>query len=90
MQETDTVTHSDFSAEWWTWLIATGVSLACTAGSKINGILIFFTIGAAVLVDLWDLLDIKKGHSMVSNFLFGTCNCPNFFLSGILHPTFHR
>ena len=33
--------------------------------SKINGILIFFAIGAAVLVDLWDLLDIRKGHTIV-------------------------
>ena len=57
--------NSEFSSEWWTWLIATGVCLACTLGCKINGILIFFAIGAAVLVDLWDILDIKKGHSMV-------------------------
>ncbi|KAL5492520.1 PMT4 [Sanghuangporus weigelae] len=56
--------YHDFSAEWWAWLVATGVSLACTAGSKINGVLIFFAVGAAVLVDLWDLLDVKKGHSM--------------------------
>ncbi|KAI5120378.1 hypothetical protein M0805_006900 [Coniferiporia weirii] len=56
--------YNEFSTEWWTWLIATGVCLACCLGSKINGILIFFTIGAAVLVDLWDLLDIKKGYSM--------------------------
>jgi dolichyl-phosphate-mannose--protein O-mannosyl transferase len=52
--------------EWWTWLIATGAFMACTWGSKVNGILTVVTIGIAVLIDLWDLLDIKKdGHTMV-------------------------
>ena len=39
--------------------------MAMTWGSKVNGILTVFTIGIAVLVDLWDILDIKKGHTMV-------------------------
>jgi dolichyl-phosphate-mannose-protein mannosyltransferase len=39
--------------------------MACTWGSKVNGILAVFTIGIAVLIDLWDILDIKKGHTMV-------------------------
>jgi dolichyl-phosphate-mannose-protein mannosyltransferase len=39
--------------------------MACTWASKVNGILTVATIGVAVLIDLWDLLDIKKGHSMV-------------------------
>lgn len=58
--------HSrQFTIEWWTWLVLTGVFMACTWGSKVNGILAVFTIGIAVLIDLWDILDIKKGHSMV-------------------------
>lgn len=44
--------------------------MAFTWGSKVNGILTVFTIGIAVLVDLWDILDIKKGYSMVSNTSF--------------------
>ncbi|TFY80319.1 hypothetical protein EWM64_g3692 [Hericium alpestre] len=57
--------YHEFSLEWWGWLIATGVFMACTWGSKVNGILTVFAIGAAVLVDLWDILDIKKpGHTM--------------------------
>lgn len=39
--------------------------MACTWASKVNGILTVFTIGIAVLIDLWDILDIEKGHSMV-------------------------
>ncbi|KAF9466070.1 glycosyltransferase family 39 protein [Collybia nuda] len=56
--------YFEFSAEWWTWLIATGAFMACTWGSKVNGILTVVTIGIAVLIDLWDILDIKKGHTM--------------------------
>lgn len=40
--------------------------MACTWGSKVNGILTVFAIGAAVLVDLWDILDLKKTPDMVS------------------------
>jgi len=39
--------------------------MSCTWSSKVNGILTVFAIGAAVLVDLWDMLDIKKKHEMV-------------------------
>jgi dolichyl-phosphate-mannose-protein mannosyltransferase len=39
--------------------------MACAWGSKVNGILAVFAIGVAVLVDLWDLLDIRKNPSMV-------------------------
>ncbi|KAI0272765.1 glycosyltransferase family 39 protein [Gloeopeniophorella convolvens] len=52
--------YLSFTPEWWGWLIATGVFMACTWGSKVNGILAVFAIGAAVLVDLWDLLDKRK------------------------------
>src|SRR5262245_46158806 len=60
----------EFSTEWWGWLIATGTFMAFTWGSKVNGILTVVTIGIAVLIDLWDILDIRKGHSMVSPMLF--------------------
>ena len=39
--------------------------MACAWGSKVNGILTVIAIGVAVLVDLWDLLDIRKSPSMV-------------------------
>ncbi|KAI5999336.1 glycosyltransferase family 39 protein [Pisolithus orientalis] len=54
----------EFSVEWWSWLIATGFFMACAWGSKVNGILTVLTIGVAVLIDLWDILDIKKGHTL--------------------------
>lgn len=43
--------------------------MACTWGSKVNGILTVFAIGAAVLVDLWDILDLKKTPDMVGIYL---------------------
>ena len=39
--------------------------MACTWSSKVNGILTVAAIGFAVLIDLWGILDFKKGHSMV-------------------------
>jgi dolichyl-phosphate-mannose-protein mannosyltransferase len=30
------------------------------------GLFTFFTIGTAVLVDMWDILDIRKRYPMVS------------------------
>ncbi len=42
--------------------------MACAWGSKVNGILAVLAIGVAVLVDLWDLLDIRKSPSMVRVF----------------------
>jgi dolichyl-phosphate-mannose-protein mannosyltransferase len=50
-------------------MIATGASLAATLGSKMVGLFTFLTIGTAVLVDLWDILDVRKGHSMVRIFI---------------------
>ena len=57
--------YKEFSPEWWGWLLATGTFMACTWASKVNGILTVVAIGIAVLIDLWDILDIEKGHSMV-------------------------
>ncbi|KIY49959.1 glycosyltransferase family 39 protein [Fistulina hepatica ATCC 64428] len=54
----------EFSTEWWTWLVLTGVCMACAWGSKVNGVLTVAAIGFAVLIDLWDILDYKKGYSM--------------------------
>jgi dolichyl-phosphate-mannose-protein mannosyltransferase len=54
--------------------------MAFTWGSKVNGILTVLTIGIAVLVDLWDILDVKKGYTMVSNetYFVGLCQLTLF------------
>lgn len=57
---------SEFTYEWWAWMCATGLFLACTLGCKMVGLFTFFTIGTAVLVDLWDILDIRKRYPIVS------------------------
>ncbi|TBU37009.1 O-mannosyltransferase [Dichomitus squalens] len=56
--------YRDFSWDWWVWILATGTFMALTWASKVNGILTVVAVGIAVLIDLWDILDIKKGHSM--------------------------
>ncbi|CAO1637567.1 unnamed protein product [Parajaminaea phylloscopi] len=53
--------YNEFTAKWWAWMLATGVNLALTLSCKMVGLLTFLTIGSAVLVDLWNLLDIKRG-----------------------------
>lgn len=58
--------YREFTQEWWFWLLATGFSLACTLGCKMVGLFTFFTVGSAVLWDLWEILDIRRGHTMVS------------------------
>jgi dolichyl-phosphate-mannose-protein mannosyltransferase len=62
--------HSPFSTEWWFWLSMTGVGLAAVTGVKMVGLFTVATVGIATLADLWELLDIKKGHSMVSKIMF--------------------
>jgi dolichyl-phosphate-mannose-protein mannosyltransferase len=58
--------YKEFSKQWWFWLLATGASLAATLGCKMVGLFTFMTVGAAVLWDLWGIMDIKRGHTMVS------------------------
>ncbi|PKI83690.1 dolichyl-phosphate-mannose--protein mannosyltransferase [Malassezia vespertilionis] len=53
-----------FTRMWWTWLCATGICLSLTISCKMVGLFGFFTIGAAVVLDLWDLFDIRHGNSL--------------------------
>ncbi|ESK96494.1 glycosyltransferase family 39 protein [Moniliophthora roreri MCA 2997] len=56
--------YREFTTEWWGWLLGTGACMACTWGSKVNGVLTVATIGVAVLIDLWGILDYRRGHTM--------------------------
>ncbi|KAF5387313.1 hypothetical protein D9757_005775 [Collybiopsis confluens] len=56
--------YREFTTEWFGWLFATGFFMACAWGSKVNGVLTVATVGVAVLIDLWGILDIKKSPSM--------------------------
>lgn len=52
--------HEPFSRKWWKWLILTGFALSCDISTKYVGLFAFITIGSAVIIDLWDLLDVKR------------------------------
>ena len=52
--------HQPFGRKWWKWLLLTGVSLSCVISTKYVGVFTFVTIGAAVCVDLWNLLDVRR------------------------------
>ncbi|KAH0566214.1 hypothetical protein GP486_000389 [Trichoglossum hirsutum] len=63
--------HTPFSRKWWKWLLLTGVSLSCVISTKYVGVFTFFTIGSAVAIDLWGLLDINRRQGALSLFEFG-------------------
>lgn len=63
--------HAPFSRKWWKWLLMTGVSLSCVISTKYVGSFTFFSIGVPVLIDLWDLLDIKRRQGALSLEDFG-------------------
>ncbi len=58
--------HDPFSRKWWKWLILTGFALSCDISTKYVGLFAFITIGSAVAIDLWDLLDIKRPGGALS------------------------
>ncbi|OAX83533.1 hypothetical protein ACJ72_02108 [Emergomyces africanus] len=58
--------HEPFGRKWWKWLLLTGVSLSCVISTKYVGAFTFFTIGAAVLIDLWDLLNVNRPEGAIS------------------------
>ncbi|KAK4197762.1 Dolichyl-phosphate-mannose-protein mannosyltransferase-domain-containing protein [Triangularia verruculosa] len=63
--------HEPFSRKWWKWLILTGFALSCDISTKYVGLFAFITIGSAVCIDLWDLLDIKRPGGALSLPQFG-------------------
>lgn len=52
--------HQPFGRKWWKWLLLTGFSMSCVISTKYVGFFTFVTIGAAVAIDLWNLLDINR------------------------------
>ncbi|KAK4188367.1 Dolichyl-phosphate-mannose-protein mannosyltransferase-domain-containing protein [Podospora australis] len=63
--------HEPFSRKWWKWLILTGFALSCDISVKYVGLFAFITIGSAVVIDLWDLLDIRRPGGALSLPQFG-------------------
>lgn len=60
-----------FSRKWWKWLLLTGMALSCGISTKYVGLFTFVTIGSAVAIDLWGLLDIKRRRGPLTLFEFG-------------------
>ncbi|KAI9825956.1 MAG: hypothetical protein M1826_006847 [Phylliscum demangeonii] len=58
--------HAPFGRKWWKWLLLTGISLSSVISVKYVGVFTFFTIGAAVAIDLWGLLDINRRQGALS------------------------
>ncbi|ODM19828.1 hypothetical protein SI65_04814 [Aspergillus cristatus] len=79
--------HDPFTRKWWKWLLLTGVSLSCVISTKYVGVFTFITIGAAVVVDLWNLLDIRRPRGALSMFQWGKHFVARFF-SLVILPLF--
>ncbi|KAJ5458259.1 Glycosyl transferasefamily 39 [Penicillium sp. IBT 31633x] len=60
--------HQAFGRKWWKWLLLTGFCMSCVISTKYVGFFTFVTIGAAVLIDLWNLLDINREQGALSMF----------------------
>ncbi|ORY05207.1 glycosyltransferase family 39 protein [Basidiobolus meristosporus CBS 931.73] len=56
--------NRSFSGEWWFWLLATGVNIALTTSVKMVGLFVVGLIGICVLMDLWRLLDVRRGLTL--------------------------
>lgn len=63
--------HEAFSRKWWKWLILTGFALSCDMSTKYVGLFAFVTIGSAVIIDLWELLNVKRPGGALSLQQFG-------------------
>ena len=63
--------HESFGRKWWKWLLLTGVSLSCVISTKYVGVFTFFTIGSAVAIDLWGLLDVNRKQGALTLPEFG-------------------
>jgi dolichyl-phosphate-mannose-protein mannosyltransferase len=62
--------HEPFSGKWWKWLILTGFAMSCDISVKYVGLFAFVTIGCAVIIDLWELLDIRRQGGALDLFEF--------------------
>ncbi|KIX01535.1 uncharacterized protein Z518_09261 [Rhinocladiella mackenziei CBS 650.93] len=63
--------HGPFGRKWWKWLLLTGFCMSCVISTKYVGAFTFFTIGCAVCLDLWGLLDINRKEGALDLFTFG-------------------
>ncbi|KAJ2060170.1 Dolichyl-phosphate-mannose--protein mannosyltransferase 4 [Coemansia sp. S146] len=57
--------YHPFGAQWWTWLMSTGVMLGCVVSCKLVGLFTIALVGAAVIFDLHRILDIRRGNTML-------------------------
>ena len=65
------VRYTPFGRKWWKWLVLTGVALSCVISTKYVGVFTFLTIGTAVALDLWGLLDVNRKEGALSLPQFG-------------------
>ena len=58
--------HEPFGRKWWKWLLLTGISMSCVISTKYVGLFTFISVGSAVALDLWGLLDVNRKQGALS------------------------
>lgn len=53
-----------FTKGWFIWLHLTGISLSFVISTKYVGVMTYAAIGIAVMINLWQLLDIRSGLTL--------------------------
>ncbi|OMJ22116.1 Dolichyl-phosphate-mannose-protein mannosyltransferase 4 [Smittium culicis] len=56
--------YQAFSTQWYTWLFTTGLFLGCAFSCKLVGLFTYVSVGVLVIIDLWNILDIKRDNSI--------------------------
>ena len=63
--------HEPFGRKWWKWMLLTGFCMSCVISTKYVGLFTFVTIGLAVAIDIWGLLDINRKEGALDMITFG-------------------
>ena len=54
-----------FSWKWWLWMLITGSAISMATGVKMVGLFVVGLIGLSTIMDLWRLIDYRRGLSVV-------------------------
>ncbi|KAI3649787.1 hypothetical protein MP228_005419 [Amoeboaphelidium protococcarum] len=55
--------HRPFCAKWWLWMLVSGVAISLTTSVKMVGLFIVALVGVSTIIDLWRIIDIRRGIS---------------------------
>ncbi|XP_043272755.1 protein O-mannosyl-transferase 2 [Venturia canescens] len=76
MAKVGSLQNEPFTKRWWSWLIFTGASLACTISVKFVGLFVVLLVGIFTVYELWrELGDLSKPVTYVGKHLLARALC---------------